>query len=101
MDNVTPKLAATFGVGFLGFILAAYSYNKYHKPEYSNDLLKNAENEPNILESNEKDKNKENIKLNIKEQVEKNITSQWSNFWKKEFVHFKNNGKEVKSNDTN
>ena len=32
MDNVTPKLAATFGVGFLGFILAAYSYNKYHKP---------------------------------------------------------------------
>ena len=40
MDNVTPKLAATFGVGFLGFILAAYSYNKYHKPDYTEELLK-------------------------------------------------------------
>ena len=41
MDNVSPKLAATFGVGFLGFILAAYSYNKHHKPDYTEELINN------------------------------------------------------------
>ena len=99
MDNVTPKLAATFGVGFLGFILAAYSYNKYHKPDYSDDLLKTTEIDNEQTETNQE--NTENIKLDIKEEVKKTITSQWSNFWKKEFADFKNNGKEVKSNDTN
>ena len=99
MDNVTPKLAATFGVGFLGFILAAYSYNKYHKPEYSDDLLKTTEIDNEQTETNQE--NTENIKLDIKEEVKETITSNWSNFWKKEFVQFKNNGKEVKSNKTN
>ena len=27
-------MAAAFGVGFMGFILAAYSYNQQHKEEY-------------------------------------------------------------------
>ena len=36
-----------------------------------------------------------------KEEVAKNIVSQWSQFWKKEFSDLKNNKKEVKSNDTN
>lgn len=99
MDNVTPKLAATFGVGFFGFILAAYSYNKYHKPEYTEELLKTT-NEDNIIESVSENK-KEQSPLDIKEEIKEKITSQWTKYWKKEFTDFKNNEKEVKSNDAN
>ena len=34
MEKISPKMAAAFGVGFMGFILAAYSYNQQHKEEY-------------------------------------------------------------------
>ena len=95
MDDVTPKLAATFGVGFLGFILAAYSYNKYHKPDYTEELLKTTD------EDNNNNSVSEDTKSNIKLEIKEKITSQWSQFWKKEFTDFKNNEKEVKSNDTN
>ena len=95
MDNVTPKLAATFGVGFLGFILAAYSYNKYHKPDYTEELLKTTD------EDNNNNPVSEDTKSNIKQEIKEKITSQWTQFWKKEFTDFKNNEKEVKSNDAN
>ena len=95
MDNVTPKLAATFGVGFLGFILAAYSYNKYHKPDYTEELLKTTD------EDNNNNPVSEDTKSNIKQEIKEKITSQWTQFWKKEFTDFKNNEKEVKSNDSN
>ena len=29
MDKLSPKMAATFGLGFAGCIVAAYSYNKH------------------------------------------------------------------------
>lgn len=99
MDNVTPKLAATFGVGFVGFILAAYSYNKYHKPDYTNELLKTAEDTNLNDKTSDVDTNTD--KTDIKKEIAEKITSQWSDFWKKEFNSFKNNEKEVKSNDTN
>lgn len=41
MEKISPKMAGAFGVGFLGFIMAAYSYNKHHKPEYADNLVKN------------------------------------------------------------
>ena len=95
MDNVTPKLAATFGVGFLGFILAAYSYNKYHKPDYTEELLKTTD------EDNDNETVSEDTQSDIKQEIKEKITSQWTQFWKKEFTDFKNNEKEVKSNDSN
>lgn len=91
MDNVTPKLAATFGVGFMGFILAAYSYNKYHKPEYTEELIINADTE--------KDESKVNTEIEKKEVTEV-IKTQWNDFWKKEFLDFKYNKKEVKTKNT-
>ena len=107
MDNVTPKLAATFGVGFFGFIMAAYSYNKYHKPEYTEELLKttNEDNYNEPVSENTKEKSSLNIKEDIKEDItedgKEKITSHWTKYWKKEFTDFKNNEKEVKSNDAN
>lgn len=38
MNNISPKMAAAFGMGFIGFILAAYSYNQEHKNEYKDAL---------------------------------------------------------------
>ena len=39
MEKISPKMAAAFGVGFIGFIMAAYSYNKHHKPDYADNLI--------------------------------------------------------------
>ena len=94
MDNVTPKLAATFGVGFMGFILAAYSYNKYHKPEYTEELIMKADTDT------EKDDSKNTTEPEKKEITEV-IKSHWNEFWQKEFLDLKYNKKEVKTNDTN
>ncbi len=95
MDNVSPKLAATFGVGFLGFILAAYSYNKHHKPDYTEELINKANNE----EDSTNESNLEKITKEVKNEILKK--SSLSEFLKKEFDLFKNNIKEVKNNDTN
>ena len=95
MDNVSPKLAATFGVGFLGFILAAYSYNKHHKPDYTEELINKTNNE----EDSTNDSNLEKISEEVKNEILKK--SSLSEFLKKEFEMFKNNIKEVKNNDTN
>lgn len=102
MDNISPKMAATFGVGFLGFILAAYSYNKYHKPEYTEELILNTENEENSTDNDDTNGNKtiDNISLEVKEEIKKK--SRWTSFWKNEFYDLKNNNKkQVKSNTGN
>ena len=39
MDNVS-QISSHFWLGFLGFILAAYSYNKHHKRILKNLLIK-------------------------------------------------------------
>ena len=96
MDNVSPKLAATFGVGFLGFILAAYSYNKHHKPEYTEELI----NKTNEQELQDNKTNLEKISEEVKLEITKKSSS-LTEFLKKEFDMFKNNIKEVKKNDTN
>lgn len=95
MDNVSPKLAATFGVGFLGFILAAYSYNKHHKPDYTEELINKTNNEEDSINES----NLEKITKEVKNEILKK--SSLSEFLKKEFDLFKNNIKEVKNNDTN
>jgi len=37
MDKISPKIAAAFGVGFIGFIMAAYGYNQQCKEYESSD----------------------------------------------------------------
>lgn len=95
MDNVSPKLAATFGVGFLGFILAAYSYNKHHKPDYTEELINKTNNEEDTTNNS----NLEKITKEVKDEISKK--SSLTEFLKKEFDMFKNNIKEVKKNNTN
>ena len=48
MEKVSPKMAAAMGMGFIGFIMAAYSYNKYHTPDYVEEMQQNVENEENV-----------------------------------------------------
>ena len=48
MEKISPKMAAAFGAGFLGFIMVAYSYNKSHKPDYGEQLVENFNNDENI-----------------------------------------------------
>ena len=95
MDNVSPKLAATFGVGFLGFILAAYSYNKHHKPDYTEELINKTNNEEDTINNS----NLEKITKEVQDEILKK--SSLAEFLKKEFDMFKNNIKEVKKNNTN
>jgi hypothetical protein len=89
MEKVSPKMAAAMGVGFLGFIMAAYSYNKYHTPDYVDEMQQNINNE---------DKS-DNIEQNIKHDVSEAIKSKadditkkikasgvhWGQFWKTEY----------------
>ena len=93
MENISPKMAGAFGVGFISFILAAYSYNQQHKNEFIP-----AEKKPITLEENkslEKDDSKEKIskdleKKTIKSDVENFISEvkeeiSWGQFWKDEY----------------
>ena len=73
MDNISPKMAATFGVGFLGFILAAYSYNKYHKPEYTEELILNTENEENSNNNDDTNDNKTIEEFIVKHNIDNYI----------------------------
>ena len=92
MEKVSPKMAAAMGVGFLGFIMAAYSYNKYHTPDYVEEMQQNVNNE-------DSDKT-DNVKKNIKQEVTDAIKSEankltkkikeasgvhWGQFWKNEY----------------
>ena len=92
MEKVSPKMAAAMGVGFFGFIMAAYSYNKYHTPDYVEEMQQNVNNE-------DSDK-PENVKKIIKQEVTEAIKSNankltqkikeasgvhWGQFWKTEY----------------
>ena len=89
MEKISPKLAAAFGVGFLGFIMAAYSYNKHHKPEYADNLVKHFSDdmERSIKED---ERNTKNDDKNDKD--DKNEDKPWGKFWKGEYENLKNKG---------
>jgi len=110
MENISPKMAAAFGVGFIGFIFAAYSYNQQHKDEfihYSNEHLNTPEeNSDNYsLDKTENDSldKKKNDSLE-KTENDKNITEKvtsfledikkkppnWGKFWKGEYEDMRN-----------
>lgn len=98
MEKISPKMAAAFGVGFIGFIFAAYSYNQQHKDEfihYSNEHLntsetKIAENSDN--DSLDKTKNEQNITEKVTSFLEdiKKKQSNWGKFWKGEYEDMRN-----------
>jgi hypothetical protein len=117
MEKISPKLAAAFGVGFLGFIMAAYSYNKHHKPEYADNLVKHfsddmersiKEDERNTKDYDDKDdnndkndkndkddkddKNDKNDKDDKDDKNDKNEDKPWGKFWKGEYENLKNKG---------
>ena len=107
MERITPKMAAAFGVGFLGFIVAAYSYNQQHKHEYihysNDDKDKNDEynGDNKDLEINDNKDSLENTKLknnntNIKTEISsflediKEKKPNWGKFWKSEYQDMRN-----------
>lgn len=103
MEKISPKMAAAFGVGFLGFIMAAYSYNKHHKPDYADNLVKHfsddmersikEEDETNAENNAENDaeNNAENneVKKEVKKKVKNEINQTWGQFWKGEYENIK------------
>ena len=82
MEKVSPKMAAAMGVGFIGFILAAYSYNKYHVPEYSNEVK-------NIVESEEAEAAGKEIKQEVKKSIDEKKSS-WKKFWHGAYTNLSN-----------
>lgn len=121
MEKISPKMAAAFGVGFLGFIMAAYSYNKHHKPDYADNLVKhfsddmersikeeediNAENnneqsvEHSVEQNNEQNNNKcvdKSVEQEVKNEIDK---TGWAQFWKEEYTDIKNNKQRKQSNN--
>ena len=68
MEHISPKMAGAFGVGFIGFIFAAYSYNQQHKNEfihYSNgdtlDISENTIKSNDPLDKSENNDTKEEV----------------------------------------
>lgn len=95
MNSITPKMAAAFGMGFMGFILAAYSYNQQHKNEFINTLSENAsENASENLEETDKTIKKQ-ISSFIKDIKKKN---HWGQFWKGEYENMRSKKNENTSN---
>ena len=114
MEKISPKMAAAFGVGFMGFILAAYSYNQQHKEEYipthdENDVrnkVMNTEKKEEHLEKINKDLSNNEISENTEDTLDKNIKNEvndflakekkrnWGEFWKNEYTR----SKKIKSN---
>ena len=86
MNSITPKMAAAFGMGFIGFILAAYSYNQQHKNEFA---PVSSEKISNNLEENNEENNeeiKEEVSSFIKKIGNKNV---WGQFWKGEYENMR------------
>ena len=114
MEKISPKMAAAFGVGFMGFILAAYSYNQQHKEEYiptddENDVrnkVMNTEKKEEHLEKINKDLSNNEISEDTDDTLDKNIKNEvndflakekkrnWGEFWKNEYTR----SKKIKSN---
>jgi len=118
MENISPKMAAAFGVGFIGFIFAAYSYNQQHKDEFihysnehlntpeensDNDSLDKTENDSldktkndsldktknDSLDKTENDKNITEKVTSFLEDIKKKPPN-WGKFWKGEFEDMRN-----------
>ena len=112
MEKISPKIAAAFGVGFIGFILAAYSYNKHHKPDYADSLYNELDdeektttqnNEQNVEQSVEQN-NEQNVEKNNNQSVEQEVKNEidktgWAQFWKEEYTDIKNNKQNKQSNN--
>lgn len=92
MEKISPKMAAAFGVGFMGFILAAYSYNQQHKEEYiptddENDVrnkVMNTEKKEEHLEKINKDLSNNEISEDTDDTLDKNIKNEVNDFLAKE-----------------
>ena len=82
MEKVSPKMAAAMGVGFIGFILAAYSYNKYHEPEYSNEVK-------HIVNNEEAEARGKEIKKEVKKSIDEK-KSNWKKFWYGAYTNISN-----------
>ena len=120
MEKISPKIAAAFGVGFIGFILAAYSYNKHHKPDYADSLYNELDDEEKTTTQN----NEQNIEHNVEQSVEQSVEQNneqnnnkcvdksveqevkneidktgWAQFWKEEYTDIKNNKQRKQSNN--
>lgn len=106
MENVSPKMAAAMGVGFLGFIMAAYSYNKYHTPDYVEEMQQNVENE----EKGKPPQEKENIKTEVTEAIKTGADKlakklkektglHWGQFWKNEYNTMNTDNQKIDSGE--
>jgi len=101
MEHISPKMAGAFGVGFIGFIFAAYSYNQQHKNEfihYSNDntldISENTIKSNDALDKSENNDTKEEV-TSFFEDIKKK-TPTWGKFWKSEYENMRNKNNENK-----
>ena len=104
MDKISPKMAAAFGMGFIGFIFAAYSYNQQHKEEYKDalpNLAMDEESKYNPIDNDEKEKDLEknlekNKKLEKKPSFIDKTKQTWGQFWKGEYENMRSEENEKK-----
>ena len=91
MNNISPKMAAAFGMGFIGFILAAYSYNQEHKNEYKDALPELLIKEPAKDIKKEDTKNNDSkIKTDVKSFIDEiKSNNNWGQFWKDEYKNMR------------
>ena len=94
-------MAGAFGVGFIGFIFAAYSYNQQHKNEfihYSNDntldISENTIKSKDPLDKSENNDTKKEV-TNFIEDIKKKKPT-WGKFWKSEYENMRNKNNENK-----
>tara|TARA_X000000368_G_scaffold126567_1_gene99411 strand:- start:90 stop:422 length:333 start_codon:yes stop_codon:yes gene_type:complete len=108
MDKISPKMAAAFGMGFIGFIFAAYSYNQQHKEEYKDalpDFVMDEKLKYNPIDKDEKDTE---LDKDLEKDLEKNKDSEetssfidktkqtWGQFWKGEYENMRSEENEKK-----
>lgn len=91
MNNISPKMAAAFGMGFIGFILAAYSYNQQHKNEYKDALPKLLIKEPvKDIKKEDTKNNDSKIKTDVKSFIDEiKSNNNWGQFWKDEYENMR------------
>jgi hypothetical protein len=104
MENISPKMAASFGVGFIGFILAAYSYNQQYTDDPLDDPLGNPLDDPlDKTLDNPLDKTLDDpldktldkpldktLDKPLDKPLEKTKNNGWSKFWKGEYKEMRN-----------
>ena len=89
-------MAASFGVGFIGFILAAYSYNQQHSDDTLDDPLDDSLDDPlddpldNTLGKTLDDPLGKTLDDPLDKTLEKTKNNDWSKFWKGEYKEMRN-----------